>query len=111
MKEIKKVIFLVIFFLLFTLIFYLLEFGAIFEHPTMIIKPSIFSFFATISILKPNLRRISFAISFSLLFLMAMIYLFGQISISNWVGSLGFGILVIVIVSYLGDFVRKGFID
>lgn len=73
------------------------------------IKPFIFSFSLVFSLI--NLYRIYLLItSLTFLFLMVIFYLFWQIPLSEWFGSVGIGILTIYIFGYLPELIKNGYV-
>lgn len=75
------------------------------------IQPFIFAISFTICIFYPNFRKYNIITALILLTLMIFIYLLNSIEISNWFGSLGFGMLFIAIISYLPQIIKKGSIE
>ena len=57
------------------------------------------------------MRKYLLIASFALLLLMIFFYLIGQLDTSNWLGSLGFALLIVTIVSYLPQLFKRGYID
>lgn len=107
----KKVILLPIILLISSLIFTYLDQGVEINDISQIIQPLIFSIFFTISILFLSVRRYFLALSMCLLGLMVLTYLFHLLDISSWIGSLGFGIFFVTIVSYIPQCIKNGYIE
>lgn len=74
-------------------------------------SPVILAFSFTISYFYPNIRKKLLIFSFILMLLMLVFYFTQHLDISNWFGSLGFGSLIFIIVSYLPELIRKGYVD
>lgn len=91
-------------------IFWWLESGLKIEEISAIIKPLIFALSVSMTF-SIKLRRYLLYISFLFYCLMIFLYLIWQISLANLAGSLGIGILAILIFSYFGDFVKRGFVE
>jgi len=105
-----KIIFIPILFIFFVFIFTILDTGMEVNQLVLLIQPVIFALSAVIGIFFNALRKAILIISLALLSLMVFTYLLNLLEISNWIGSLGFGMLIIVIVSYLPNLIREGFI-
>lgn len=88
-----------------------LEFGFIYDTSLKII----YAFFLTVIIFLTNINKrirfISLTIALLLIGLMAILFSFKQIAVSNQVGSLGFSILLISLIAYLPKMILKGYID
>ncbi len=97
-------------FLLSLPVFIWLETGFSINSASDLIKPAIFGLSLTSSL--NNIRRRVFLIfSLGLFGLMVLFYLFWQIEVSNWFGSLGFGILLAYFIGLLPEITKKGFIE
>ncbi len=57
------------------------------------------------------MRKYLLVISFVLLVLMVPFLLMGRLDTADLLGSLGFGSLMVVTISYLPQLLRKGYID
>lgn len=75
-----------------------------------LIRPLIFSVSLVIS-LRNIFRKFILAISLIFLGLMIIAYLFWQITLANWIGSLGFGILILVCITYISELLKKGSVN
>ncbi|MBI2085874.1 hypothetical protein HYT74_00875 [Candidatus Daviesbacteria bacterium] len=82
-------------------IFSLLEFELLNEGSSKNIQSIIFAITAAASVFYPKIRNKLMYISFVPLLLMIIFYLFGNLRLANSVGSLGLGMLSIVIFSYI----------
>ena len=74
-------------------------------------NPALFAAIFSLSIFYPKTRKYLFMLSFSLMVIMLLYYLQQQIGIANWFGSLGFGFLVMIVISYFPELVRRGYIN
>lgn len=90
-------------------IFVYLETGFRVDSINKLSEPLIFAFGMMLTF---NLRYKKYLLLFSFLLLFGMIltYLFWQLSISEWLGSISLGILVIYAIGLLPDFLRRGYI-
>lgn len=88
----------------------LLEDGEVVVSATSLFQPVVFSSVTVVIYLYNDSRRYILWISLILLMLMIILYFFGFLTYSNWIGGLGMGILVIVIFSYLPKLIRYGHI-
>ena len=109
-KTVKILVFLILI-IFFTLIFFVLDFGFSFNHISQVIQPLIFATTAAICILYPYYKKPILFVSQVPLFLMIVTYLIKMLDFSNWIGSLGFGMLFITIFSYLPQIFKKGYIE
>lgn len=73
--------------------------------------PTVFATIIALSIFFPNIKRYLLMLSFGFMLLMLAFYFGQQIDISNWFGSLGFGALILIVISYLPKLVKNGYID
>ena len=106
-----KIILAFVLILVFTFLFTIMNVGLEINSVNQIIQPLIFALTATIDILYFPLRKYFLAASLCLLSLMVMTYLINMLEVSNWVGSLGFGMLFITVASYLPEIIKKGNIE
>lgn len=93
-----------------SLVFIILEYGRFPFLMDELIQPIIFAVVVTIMFLDGKSRLLVLWFSGLLLVLMVVFYLFNLLSVSSWVGSLGLGILVIWIFSYLPQLLKYGHI-
>lgn len=100
----------IIFFAVASLLFMILEYGRFAFLMDELIQPVIFAFIATSVFINYKCRRFVLLFSLMMLIMMVVFYLFNLVSISNWIGSLGVGILVILVFSYLPNLIKNGHI-
>lgn len=91
-------------------IFMWLESGFSIKSFLDLIKPLIFSFSASISFIN-FYKKFLLIFSLSLLIIMVFFYLIWKIDLSNWFGSLGFGMLIIYVVGYFPQLFKKGYVE
>ena len=101
----------IIVFIVSIFIFSMLEFESSIDKIDTLIQPLIFALTLTIAIVLPRFRKNILLLSIVLLIVMVLTYLFNMISISNWIGGLGFGMLVVTLFSYLPQLIKKGHIE
>lgn len=111
MNNAKRVILIAIFSMVSFIIFVMLDNGVNVKRIDQLIQPLIFTFTFIIGIFFHSASRYLLGVSIFLLSLMIFTYLFASLDISNWIGSLGFGILLVVSCTYLPQFIKKGYID
>lgn len=111
MKEIKKMSVALVFLIILTIIFTILDSGLNIKQLNLLIQPLIFGVAATISFLFGSYRKLLLFFSATLLSLMIITYLFNLLDLANWIGSLGFGILIIVLFSYIPVLIKKDHIE
>lgn len=105
----KYLISIIIF--VFSLLFFLiLEYGKIPNQIMDTIHPLVFSAVTTLIFLRGSVRNIILKFCLILLFLMVILYLFNAIGLSEFIGSLGFGILAILIFSQVPKLIKDGHI-
>lgn len=110
MRSFKRVILSIILIIVLYLFFKSIEF----ENENQISQvyvPAIFAVSFSLALFYPMVRRYLIMLSFCLFAIMFFFYLFNIIDISNGFGSLGFGILMLTILSYLPILLRNGQID
>ena len=107
---IKKLILIILITILLTFLFTLLNDGEISQFG-QIFQPLIFALTFSLCIFLSFLKKFFLIMSLSLLSLMVFVYFFNLLEISNWLGSLGYGMLLMVTFSYLPEFVKKGYIE
>ena len=108
--NIKKSALMIFITIFFTFLYTFLNDGKI-SQIGQIFQPFIFALTFSVSIFLPSLRKLFLVIAISLLALMIFIYFFNLLDISNWLGSLGYGMLIMITFTYLPEFVRKGHIE
>lgn len=91
-------------------IFIWLENGLAIKGSSDLIKPVIFSFSASFAYINFK-RRLLLILSMIMLFIMVIFYLFWQIDLANWFGSLGFGMLVIYTLGHIPQLLKKGYVE
>lgn len=111
MKEIKPLINYFILPIILAVIFNFLEYGLVWDRYYKFLYPIGLAIFFTLNLSIPKFRKFSLILSFSMLLLMIMLYLFGELNLSNIVGSAGIAALLIVLVNYLPEFLKKGYLE
>lgn len=109
--EKTKVIFLKLFISIISIgFFWGLESGFKLRNGDELIKSIIFagSLFITLT---GTYKKFILWVSILLLGIMIIFYLLWQIPLSSFFGSIGFGMLLIFILSYLPDLIKKGFVE
>lgn len=91
-------------------VFWWLESGFALRNGDELIKSIIFAI-VLFMVLIDVFKQLILWVSFSLFGIMIILYLFWQIPLSNMFGSIGFGILLIFILSYLPGLIKKGYIE
>lgn len=100
----------VIIFVVSLLIFVILEYGQIKISIKELLQPVVFASTVLAIFLNVKLRQSILWISVVLISLMVILYFFNLLPSANWVGSLGIGILVILILSYFPNLIKDGHI-
>ena len=108
--NIKKSVLMIFITIFLTFLFTFLNDGEI-NQLGQIFQPFIFALTFSVGFFLPSLRKLFLTIAISLLALMIFIYFFNLLDISNWIGSLGYGMLLMVTFTYLPEFIKKGYIE
>lgn len=98
-----------LFILIFPIIFYL-HVGASTDPYWKIAQSVIFTIVCVFSISIPKSRKIIFWLGFVLIITMAALYIFHLIDWADLVGSTGFGVIIINLISYIPQLVKLGYI-
>lgn len=93
------------------LIFTYMDIGWSFSNPIKLITPFLFSVTLTLIVFLPILKKLLLYISIFLMIAMVLFYLINLLELANWIGSLGFGILTIVVICLIPQLVKKGYIE
>lgn len=109
MRKFRGLLLDIFLFLLSTIIFLFLESGFPPEMDALI-KPLIFST-AVVIAFRTNLRKYLLMVALLFLIIMVFFYSFWQISLLEWFGSTGFGMLVIYVASLIPQLIKKGFVE
>lgn len=107
-RQLTKFLFLPLFL---TVFFNFLEYGFEWNRVEKFIYPVILMILVLIAFLKPKLRKLFLTLSLATLSLMILLYLIDEINMANMIGSFGFTILIIVIVSYMTQMIKRGYIE
>lgn len=111
MKTTKKLLLIPILIVVLAYIFIILNIGVKINQISQVIQPLIFAVSVVICIFSSKFRKYIIQLSLVLLLFMVLSYLFNFLEISNWVGSLGFGLLFITVFSYVPKLIKKGYIE
>lgn len=107
----KHFIKVIIIFVVSMVVFFLLEYESSLVKLNSLIQPFLFAATLSICITKPNFRKKLLLISLMFLMIMVFIYLFNNINLANWTGGLGFGMLVVIISTYIPELIKRGHIE
>lgn len=99
------------FFTIFLTTFYILEHGFTLDSPDKFLKPFLLSILTTIMLFKPNFKRYILFLVGICLVLMILASLFNLLSFSKIMGEFGFSLLIITIVLYIPQLIKKGQIE
>ncbi len=106
-----KIIKVIIIFVVSMTVFSFLEYETSLNKIHTLIQPLFFSITLSICLVWPSFRKIFIFCALIFLTIMIFTYLLNILDIAEWVGSLGFGMLVITLISFSGDFIKKGYIE
>lgn len=107
MKYLLAVLVFVVSLIFFTLI----EYGRLTTLITEVAQPAIFALTLALIFLNHKLRKAIFWFSSSLFILMIVAYIFNFLQFANWIGSLAMGIIIVLIASYISNFIKDGYIE
>ena len=108
---IRRILFILILFVISFLIFNVVEFELLNQEMNKYLQSLIFSTVLILSFYRPILRIKLFYIIFLLIFAAILFYLLNQLYLSNSLASIGIGILFIVLLSYLPQLIKKGYVE
>lgn len=91
-------------------VFWWLESGFALRNGDELIKSVIFAVSLFI-VLTPGYRKLILWTALSLLGVMVILYLSGRIALSSTAGSIGFGMLLVFMLGFLPDLIKKGFVE
>ncbi len=106
-----KIIKVIIIFAVSIIVFSFLEYETSLNKIPTLMQPLFFSITLSVCLLWPRFRKIFIFCALIFLTIMIFTYLLNILDIAEWIGSLGFGMLVITIISYSNDFIKKGYIE
>lgn len=107
----SKVVWGVTIFIVSAFVFSFLEFESSLGKIDSLIQPLVFAATLSICLCLPRFKKIILLTALSLLIVMILTYVFDQINLSNWIGSLGFGMLVTTVAAYLPELIKRGCIE
>lgn len=110
-KRVKKTLKFFLFFLICLGLFYVLEYGPALDNNSKFIKPILLSGF-TVTILSHQ-QRTRYILFFSIfcLSIMVLTSIINWSEISNMFGSFGFSLLIISVLSYIPQIIKKGYVE
>lgn len=92
-------------------VFYILEFGFTIDSSDKLIKSFLLSGFTTAMVLNFKLRRFVLIFSIICLIIMAFAYILDLGNLSNTIGSFGFSLLMITVLLYFPQIIKKGSVE
>lgn len=92
-------------------IFQILNDGVLSLNFINIINPFIYAAVLAICLFYSGIKEYVLITSLTLLIFMIIFYLSGSMSLAEWTGNLGFGILLITIFTYLPQLIKQGYIE
>ncbi len=94
-----------------TLCFNVLEYGLVWDKIDKYLYPACLAGISMGNFFIPKTRKFSLSIAFGVLALMVVLYLSDNLNLANAIGSFGFAIILIVVLSLLPQFIKKGYIE
>lgn len=107
----NKIIISPILFVIAVFIFTVLDVGMKVDQINQLVQPLFFAATFTLSVLFANFRKYLLICSGLLLILLVITYMLQMLVISDWVGRLGFGMLLIILFSYFPQLIKRGYIE
>lgn len=107
----KKVIKLLLILVLVLPVLFFLNTGFYADSPWKTFQTIGFSAVFSISLVWPVLRKYFLILSAVLLIIMAVVFIFGELLWAEISGSSGFGLILLLLLSYIPQFVKKGYIE
>lgn len=111
MNNEKRIILIFVFSIVFFIVFVILDNGTDVDRIDQLIQPLIFTFAFITGTFFHSTRKYLLGVGIILLSLMIFTYLFVSLDVSDWIGSLGFGIFFTTIFTYIPEIIRKGYIE
>ncbi len=111
MKDLKVIIRFIILPVCLVIVFNFLEYGLIWDKVSEFLYPILLTAIFIVNMQVSKLRRLSLALAYGMLILMIFLYLANQLDISNIIGSAGFAILIITLLTYLPELIKKGYLE
>lgn len=108
---VKKIAKLLIIFVLASPVLFFLNTGFSADLPWKTFQTIGFSAAFSTSLVWPVLRKYFLILSALLLIMMPVVFIFGEILWAEIFGSSGFGLILLLILSYIPQFVKKGYIE
>lgn len=107
----KKISGAVIIFVISFFVFLVAEFDLLNPAGNKIFQSLIFSSTLIVSVFLPKFKVKLLYTTFFILFFMMLLYLLNNLNYSNFLGSIGIGMLTIIIFSYLPQLLKNGEIE
>ena len=111
MKAFKLIIRFIILPVILTILFNFLEYGFSWDRADKFILPILLASVTVINFFVPRTRVYFLMLSFVLLAIMVGLYLIDQLTLSTNIGSFGFAVLILVVISYIPELLKKGYIE
>lgn len=107
----KKAVKLVSIFIFVLPVLFYLNTGFSADSPWKTFQTIGFSAAFSASLVWPVLRKYFLILSAVLLIMMSVVFVFGQTGWAEVFGSSGFGLILLLLLSYIPQFVKKGYIE
>lgn len=91
--------------------FNIFEYGLVWDKFNKYLYPIVLTAASMANLFVPKARKFSLGLAFGMLGLMVLFYLSDNLNRANTVGSFGFALLLIVILSLLPQLIKKGYIE
>lgn len=111
MKTINIILKFILLPVILVVIFNMFEYGLVWDKYDKYLYPIVLTAVALVNLFVPRARKFFLGLAFCLLALMVLLYLSGNLNRANTVGSFGFALLLIVILSLFPQLIKKGYIE
>lgn len=111
MKSVKIILKFIILPIILVVTFNMFEYGLVWDKVDKFLYPIVLTVSSMMNFFIPKTRRFSLGIAFGMLILMVVLYLSNNLNLSNIIGSFGFALLLIVILSLFPQLIKKGYIE
>lgn len=111
MEIVRVVIKFIVLPIILIIAFNFLEYGFSWDRMDKFIVPALLTSVLVINFFIPRTRRYFLLLPFGLFAIMVALYLINKLALSTTLGSFGFAILLIVVISYIPEIFKKGYIE
>ncbi len=92
-------------------VIFFLHTGFIIRFDSLTFQAMLFSLVFSLAIVRPLIRKYVFILSVALIFAVAPFFILNIMDWANILGSTGMGFVLLLVLTYLPDFIKKGFLE